>query len=327
MVECRHIVVLLSILFSFSSCLQRGKNSANQINRVIVYGMARGIEFSHAMHSMEDVIRNGRDTIITDKPFLRSLSREINHLQRDDRSHCIDFRTAIVIIFSDNSYKCLLLGENNGIQYEGNPMREQQSLFSFIDKNIYKQHNNSYWFDDFSRDIMRTTENAQAKAELLFEQIKQAKRVDSLLLNLLPSDYINFQCLCSEFDVLCYRAETNNHLTSEVILSQLFTSNLIDYSLFVEKMTDLSASAYLPSSKAGVDLQKTMKGLLSTHLKSIISRLDNKSEEENKQFWDFLFYGLYTQKAKEESIEIRNRILQEGINYQYIGTIPASPKD
>ena len=160
MVGCRHIVVLLSILFSFSSCIQRGKISDNQINRVIVYGMARGIEFSHAMHSMEDVIRNGRDTIITDKSFIRSLSREINHLQRDDRSHWIDFRTAIVIFFSDNSYKCLLLGENNGIQYDGYPMREQQSLFSFIDKNIYEPHDNSYWFDDISRIIMRTTENA-----------------------------------------------------------------------------------------------------------------------------------------------------------------------
>ena len=115
MVGCRHILVLFSIIIPFSSCIQREGIRANQINRVVVYGMARGIEFSHGMHSMEDVIRNGRDTTITDKPFLRSLSREINHLQRDNKSHLIDFRTAIVIFFSDNCYKCLLLGENNGI--------------------------------------------------------------------------------------------------------------------------------------------------------------------------------------------------------------------
>lgn len=313
----RIIVVLFPILVFFSSCKQQVRIRANQIDSVVVYGMARGVEFSRRMDSMEDVIRNGRDTMITDNSFIESLAREINNLQYESRSQSIDYRTALVINLSDESSKFLMLGENYGIQYDGCHMSEQESLFSLINKYIYEPHDNSYWLDDSSRSIVRITNNAKTKAKIVFEQIQRIQQEDSLLLALLPSDYTEYLCLCTEYDVLRSQTDTNKHFDSEVLLSRLFTSDLIDYNLFIKKMTDLSASAYLPSSMAGFVLQQRMRTLLKTHLRSIIFHLNNKSSIENKQFWNFIFYGLDSANVEEESSSIRNRIIKEDIIYRY----------
>lgn len=293
--------IVLAVVIFFASCSQSVKMDSAQVDKIIIYGMARGIEFVHGIHSIDDVIRNGRDTVITDRATIKSLVHEFNHLRLSKKQKTHDFRTALVFISNNGESRYALLGENSGIQFDGEDMQDRASLFKFVENHIYGSQQNDYWLDEYSRSIIRLSSQAMSCAEQVFEYLKRSHEIDSLLLASLPTDYTDFSLMCSDLSVIFHRMGSDlEGGTGELILMHLLNSQFIDHELFVKKMTILSSTAYLPSFDAGSVLQQVIRVLVKSYPLEVISTLNQLTENKYKQFWDFYFYGFTKEERNHE---------------------------
>lgn len=293
-------IVLAAVIFA-ASCAQGVEMDPAQVDKVIVYGIAPGTEFSHNMQSIDDVIRNGRDTVITDRRTIKSLVYEMNHLRpsREQRTH--DFRTALIFIGNNSESRIALLGKKSGIQFEGDNMRDRASLFKLVEEQIYGTQQNSYWLDDYSRSIIRLSSQAKNSANQVFEYIKRSNETDSLLLASVPTDFTDFSMMCMDLSVMLYHMGIGPEKGgANLLLTRLFNSQFIDYKLFVKKVTILSSTAYLPSSDAGSELQQVIRRLLKTHTSEIVETLNQLPEDKYKKFWEFYFHGFSKQERNRE---------------------------
>lgn len=310
------------ILITFYLCLflvscTNGRIKLEQVERVTVYGMSRGIEFTHGMHTVEDVMRNGRDTVISDRIVIKQLVNEINSLKPCNDSCGMDFRTAIMISFKNKKEVVVLLGERFGTQYNGKHMTDEQSLFHLIDKYIYSTQDNFYWQGDEIMSWHRQISKAHKKAEIVYNELTSEQRNDSLLFETVPSNYTDFGLMCAEIETRIYRKVHKTTNAGELLLGLLYNSKQINRDAFINKITDLSSSAYLPSSEAGISLQRVIRELLKEDPCSIVICLNKKTKEENEQFWSFVYYGVNEQ---EKSLKNRMilRSIRNQIDYLYI---------
>lgn len=310
------------ILIAFYLCLflvscTNGRIKLEQVERVTVYGMSRGIEFTHGMHTVEDVMRNGRDTVISDRIVIKQLVNEINSLKPCNDSCGMDFRTAIMISLKNKKEVVVLLGERFGTQYNGNNMTDEQSLFHLIDKYIYSTQDNFYWQGDEMMSWHRQISKAHKKAEIVYNELTSKQRNDSLLFETVPSNYTDFGLMCAEIETRFYRKVHKTTNAGELLLGLLYNSKQINRDAFINKITDLSSTAYLPSSEAGISLQRVIRELLKEDPCSIVICLNKKAKEENEQFWSFVYYGVNEQ---EKSLKNRMilRSIRNQIDYLYI---------
>ena len=304
------------ILIAFYLCLflvscTNGRIKLEQVERVTVYGMSRGIEFTHGMHTVEDVMRNGRDTVISDRIVIKQLVNEINSLKPCNDSCGMDFRTAIMISFKNKKEVVVLLGERFGTQYNGNNMTDEQSLFHLIDKYIYSTQDNFYWQGDEIMSWHRQISKAHKKAEIVYNELTSKQRNDSLLFETVPSNYTDFGLMCAEIETRFYRKVHKTTNAGELLLGLLYNSKQINRDAFINKITDLSSSAYLPSSEAGISLQRVIRELLKEDPCSIVICLNKKTKEENEQFWSFVYYGV-----NEQEKSLKNRMILRSIGNQ-----------
>ena len=184
-------------------------------------------------------------------------------------------------------------------------MRDRASLFKFVEEHIYGTQESDYWRDDYSRSIIRQSSQARSRSDRVFEYIKRSHETDSLLLAFVPTDYTDFSLMCMDLSVLLYHMGIGPEKGgANLLLTQLSNSQFIDYKLFVEKVTILSSTAYLPSSDAGYELQQVIRALLKSHTTEVIETLNHLPEERYKQFWDFYYYGFTKQERKREEERI-----------------------
>ena len=293
--------IVLVVVMIVASCAKSVELDPAQVDKVIVYAIARGTEFVRDMNSIDDVIRNGRDTVITDRETIKSLVYEINHLQSSSIHRANDFRTALVFIGNNTESKITLLGEKSGIRFEGGNMRDRASLFKFVEEQIYGTQQNSYWLDDYSRSIIRLSSQAKNCANQVFEYIKRSNETDSLLLASVPTDFTDFSMMCMDLSVMLYHMGIGLEKGgANLLLTRLYNSQFIDYTLFVKKMTLLASTAYLPSSDAGLELQRVIRVLLKTHTSEVVATLNQLPEDKYKKFWDFYFHGSTKQERNRE---------------------------
>lgn len=311
--------LLLYLCFFIVSC-SNGRIKTNQVEMVTVYGIARGVEFSHGMRTIEDVRHNGRDTVILDKKVIRLIVDEINHLVVSRDSCSSDYRTAIILSLKKSKSVYVLLGEDHGILYNGVKMNDTQSFFNLVNEYVYSSHNNDYWFSDYSRSLSRRISLATHKAELVYK-LMTTQRIDSYLLEVISSDYTDFSLMCEEITILFERFESSPYGSGgERLLNMLLYSDQVDRVALVEKITDLSSTAYLPSSQTGIVLQRIVRALLKDNVREIVACLNMKTQAENDRFWRFVFYGMTEQEIERETKAFLSSC-GEGNEYLYVDTI------
>jgi len=113
----------------------------------------------------------------------------VNRLTPDDERKSIDMRSAAVIATTAGDSLFIAFGENwstvilkdNGadrweyredlgfsmpsMQVNGVFMKDDPSLFRFIDKYVYGPHSNDYWFSDTTREIIRLARELERSGE------------------------------------------------------------------------------------------------------------------------------------------------------------------
>lgn len=146
------LLSVISLLFSCSGCTPRLRS--DQVTQIEFFGMAKGIETIHDLDA-DDVIRQGRDTIIIDKVFIKDFVRLINHLEPALDSHNIDCRSVARLHLMNGEIVQIAFGERWGIRYKGQMAKDDKRLFDLIDKQVYRPHDNEYWFSDDEKDIFR----------------------------------------------------------------------------------------------------------------------------------------------------------------------------
>ena len=76
------LLVTIGVFSLITSCGHQKRIHANQVDKIVFYAVAKGIDRCHPM-SWEEVMYEGRDTVITDRDFINefitnsSLSRVI----------------------------------------------------------------------------------------------------------------------------------------------------------------------------------------------------------------------------------------------------------
>lgn len=127
---------------------------ADQVNQIVVWAMAKGIESPCAI-GWEDVVREGRDTVIINQSFIDSFVVLINNLHPRRMDFVSDKRCVAIIKSISGDSLIVALGEHGGIHINGNPMQEDHRVIDFIDKYVYGPYSWDYWFSDEERELFR----------------------------------------------------------------------------------------------------------------------------------------------------------------------------
>lgn len=147
-----------AILFA---CNNGREIDASQIDSVIVYAMPKGSEFSHGIHSFSELMREARDSTITNRVFIRRVVHEINQLDVAENRCMVDAKVGLILYHKNGERTYLLMGEFGGICYNGKRMKERKSLHRLIDQTVYSPHSNEYWFyPDRARDEIKSAKKS-----------------------------------------------------------------------------------------------------------------------------------------------------------------------
>ena len=161
--------------------------------------------------------------------------------------------------------------------------------------------------------------NGQENKDVAFairEQIGIIHYADSILLECLPATFEDYVLLWGELD-----SPLNNYPS---VVEHLSHSQQIDYNRFIERVIDISVGA-----SPGVDhinnLQSVSKYLVEFYLRRVVDCLNKKTEQENLQFWSFIFGGIeeISPVIEKDRIIRRTKRLKnyKFIGYRYIETI------
>lgn len=151
--------IILIILFVLSSsCKNTGIINPKIVTEIEVYSIKKGSEYVHAINSLEAVKREGKDSIITDRDFVRRFISLINDLQVDknDTEPTGDFRVAAIIRIAGKRPRTILFGEYFGTVYQDKRMIDNKELFNFIDERIYDPHPYEWWLTEQEKTIQRS---------------------------------------------------------------------------------------------------------------------------------------------------------------------------
>ncbi len=178
------LTALTFLIIALQSCRQDVKIRLNQVENITFYAMPKGIERSHSLVSFQDLKREGRDTLITDSVFICDFVGMINGLSPDNSMKSIDIRSVAVIALDTRDSLFIAFGENGGTvilndngkdkwEYHKNLdlylpsssvngvfMKDNPSLFQFIDEYVYGTHSNVYWFNDKTRSLVESMTEA-----------------------------------------------------------------------------------------------------------------------------------------------------------------------
>ena len=148
--------ILLSVLFFllFVSCKQ-DRIRVDQVTRITFWAMEKGIEVFMAL-GWEDVMCQGRDTIIANRDFIESFVDLLNDLCPEKNDYGGDKRSVAILEMQSGDSIIVAFGEHSNIHLNGKRMRDDSRIFSFIDEYVYgpHEHDTDYWCTDNERRIM-----------------------------------------------------------------------------------------------------------------------------------------------------------------------------
>jgi hypothetical protein len=113
---------------------------SDDVTNVIISYLPKGINTNMAIRECNDIFFYHpvlRDTSISDKGFIDSLSSIINRLKPSYQEVNYEFRIKMVFNFLDKKQLEVCLGEGYLINVDGVLMEDSKDLFDLIDKTIY----------------------------------------------------------------------------------------------------------------------------------------------------------------------------------------------
>ena len=163
---------LLSLVFVLSCCSRRVRIQSDQVDQIHVWAMAKGIEFCNAQ-AWEDVVFEGRDTIINNRHFIDSFVVLINGLHPRRKDFVSDKRCVAILKPTGSDSVVVAVGEYGGIHVNDKPMRDDHRVIAFIDKYVYGPHeqDEDYWWPE---DIRRI----HAYTRRFFEQLDKESQTE-----------------------------------------------------------------------------------------------------------------------------------------------------
>ena len=170
------ILLTLSPVFVLFSCNNQERIKPDQVESLVFYALPKGIDRASSIVSFQDLKKEGRDTLISDRTFILKFIGMVNKLQPGE-TKSIDMRSAVVIKQENGDSLIVAFGENWGtvvlrnggkdkwiydesnetfspsMDVNGDFMKDIPALFRYIDKHVYGPHANEYWFSDETREI------------------------------------------------------------------------------------------------------------------------------------------------------------------------------
>lgn len=178
---CRIVFIIVIWFFPFllQSCGEQDRRQLSKVDNITFYAMPKGIDRPVNLVSFQELIRNGRDSLITDRVFIRRFTKMVNGLVPDNERESIDMRSAAIIAMKTGDSLFVAFGEkwgtvimnDNGkdkweydevlgfplpsVHVNGVFMKDNSALFRFIDKYVYGPHTNDYWLDDDTKEVLK----------------------------------------------------------------------------------------------------------------------------------------------------------------------------
>lgn len=148
-------IVYLTITGVLVSCDRSIHIDYKDIDEITFYCMGKRIERCNRV-DLESLLFNSRDTVITNKTFIKEFVSEVNKLVPDHNGPRGDYRVAAFIPIAKDDTVKICFGESFGIEYNGVVMKDRRSIFKLIDTRIYATQPYDYWFDDYSRTLHKS---------------------------------------------------------------------------------------------------------------------------------------------------------------------------
>lgn len=164
-----YFILLFASLSFCLSCKQSDSIDIDQVDSIVFYAMPKGVDRSTNIVSLDELIREGKDTTITDRSFIMKFIRRVNHLRLDKKRHTIDIRSAAIAKHGTDNILIVVFGESFGtailkdggkdkmvydeflemfvpsMSINGDYMKDDPGIFRLIDKQIYGTQSNDYW--------------------------------------------------------------------------------------------------------------------------------------------------------------------------------------
>lgn len=164
-----YFILLFASLSFCLSCKQSDSIDIDQVDSIVFYAMPKGVDRSTNIVSLDELIREGKDTTITDRSFIMKFIRRVNHLRLDKKRHTIDIRSAAIAKHGTDDILIVVFGESFGtailkdggkdkmvydeflemfvpsMSINGDYMKDDPGIFRLIDKQIYGTQSNDYW--------------------------------------------------------------------------------------------------------------------------------------------------------------------------------------
>ena len=139
-----YLVFLLLLLLV---CCNKKLIQVDHVSQIRFWAMEKGIEPIIPL-GWEDVLVEGRDTIITNRDFIEPFVDLLNHLHREKKDFISDKRSVAIIEMQSGDSIIVAFGERGGIHLNGSPMRNDPQIISFIDEYVYgpHEHDVDYWY-------------------------------------------------------------------------------------------------------------------------------------------------------------------------------------
>lgn len=174
---CTFISCFLSLLILLS-CKRESIIEYETVENITFYALPKGIERVSSLVSFQQLKKEGRDSTISNRKFIRNFIGMINRLRPEYYERSIDIRSAAVIATETGDTLIIAFGEKHGTAilndrgkdkwdyYEdsdmflpsmtvnGILMQDYPPLFDYIDKNVYAPHPHDYWFNDETRRLL-----------------------------------------------------------------------------------------------------------------------------------------------------------------------------
>ena len=125
--NCRILILILFMILP--SCKDEKRIKSNQVESLVFYAMPKGIDRASSLVSFRELKREGRDTLITDRTFIRKFIRMVNCLQ-PGKMRSIDLRSAVIIKQETGDSLIIAFGENWGTVFLRNGEKTNGSMMN-----------------------------------------------------------------------------------------------------------------------------------------------------------------------------------------------------
>lgn len=114
---------------------------SENVKEIKIAYLPKGINPDMAISKCEDIFEYPKvlikDTIISDREYIKNFIRNVNELEESEKPINYDFRINCLMVLEKGKYKQICFGEDHLIVLDGKLMRDNQKLIDLINKTLY----------------------------------------------------------------------------------------------------------------------------------------------------------------------------------------------